>query len=141
MYFKCHGVGRVPRVIPGAGFQFDNARANMFSNDDTGQTSAAIIRQPDDIAVCDIPFCRIEWVHPGRRPVPDLGVTTGYSMIVLAMQSCFRLVGDQVQGIVFRPLGAQPLLNVIPFGVARAIIVVEPGNLFRIQFNSARGGA
>ena len=141
MYFKCHGVGRVLRVIPGAGFQFDNAWAYVFSNDDSGQTSAAFIKQPDDVAVCDISFCRIEWVHPGRRPVLDLGVTAGNTMIVLAMQSCLRLIGDQVQGIVFRPPGAQPLLNVIPFGVARAIIVVEPGNLFRIQFNSARGGA
>ena len=45
-----------------------------------------------------------------------------------------------MQRVIRGPSGAQPLLFAVPPGVAGTVSVVEPGNLFRIQFNPAGRG-
>ena len=141
MYLERHWVAWVLRVIPGPGFQFDHAGPEIFRKRNTGQARAAVVEQADDVAIHDVSFSRIAQVHPGRRPSPDLGVAAGDTVVVLAVQAGFRLIGDQVQRIAPRPGRPQPLLSVVPPGMAGAVVVVETGDFLRIQLDPAGGRA
>src|SRR5207249_8937992 len=47
------GIGRVERIVPGAGRELDDARAYRVGHDGAGQTAAAVVERADDVAARD----------------------------------------------------------------------------------------
>ena len=100
-----------------------------------------VVEHPHDRAVVNASRGGIGGIDAQHLTLLSLGAAARRGMVQLAVQARFRLVGNQVQGILPGSGGAQPLRLVAPHRMTGAIFVPERRNGFRKEFDAAARGA
>ena len=126
-------------IVPGAGREPRDARADLLAQHRAGQYLAAIVEYADDFTPGDPPRLGVGRVQHDRLPPPDLARQTEGTLVQLAVQPGARLAGEHVQGMAVRFAGAQPFGWLQPGGHAGAIVVAEALYGGRVDLDFTRG--
>lgn len=132
------GSAGIERVEPGAGRELDHAGTQRIRHAQAGEAGAAVVEDPDDVAISQAPAGRVLRVHAHRLAPGDLAVASMAAVIVLLCSLVtgwfeIRCSGKRRRGC------AQPLLRGQPGGVAEAILVAEAGDPLRVKLDQSRG--
>ena len=121
---------RFERVVPCASRDLDHAAANVVGHNCSGENRAAIVENPDHIAVANSARGRIVAIHPHRLAPRDFALLADAPHVHLAVQTRARLRGQKMQRVFARRIAAQPLGGLEPGGMSGAIFVVIARNFF-----------
>src|SRR5262249_60151807 len=102
------GVGRVERVIPGAGRELDHAPSHAVGHHSPGQTTAAVVEHAYHVAVADVPGFGVGGVKSDRLAPAHLGRLAEGADVELAGQAGRRVVRGPMGRVAGPPPGGAP---------------------------------
>src|SRR6516225_8299234 len=124
-------------IEPSPGRHNCDLRHHSFVKHGARQACTTVIIDLHQIPIPDVARRGIGGIHLNGFTSRDFARLRNWSRVHLAVQAAMWLVGDKVDGPLFRARAAEPFGGSYPCGVPRTIVVAESSDRLRNKLNAA----